>query len=519
MIPLYNNQQIREADNIAINELGFPGSILMENASLNCYRIICDNYFGCENTIGIVCGKGNNGGDGFAIARHFAVNGFGIDVLVISSEDDLKGDSLLNYNILKNISLKNHNAKIKFYKNHNDLNILNKCSIIVDAILGSGSNGILIEPIKSIVEYLNKLDSYKVAIDIPTGLNINTGYGEIVFNSDLTICLAELKAGLFYGCGSQYAGKIIKGDIGLDKKHFEQYIPKEYLIEPEDAVDGLPYRSKTIHKYSGGKVLVIAGSDKYPGAAYLCANSSLITGAGATTLAIPESIKPLVFQKLLESVVITYSESGEGYFTSDALDKISDVINKSDVIAIGCGLGREEKTIEAIEKLLTVYNKKNIVFDADAIFCISKIGLNKFNLINKIFTPHLAEFAALINVPLEEVKLDILKYGRNFVKNTKAYLVLKGSPTIIFNPKDEVFINTTGNNGMAKFGTGDVLTGVVASFIAQSMNIERSLISAVYLHSLSADLLLNTKTEYGITAGDILQNLPNSIKFLRDSIV
>ncbi len=516
MISLYNNDQIRESDIFAINELGIPGSILMENASLDCYRIICDNVSFKDNSVVIVCGKGNNGGDGFAIARHFAVNGFKVNVLVIAALNELKGDSLLNYNILNNLSLYNNSIKIKFYNTSDDLTFIDNSSCIIDAILGSGSNGILTEPIKSVVEYLNTQKSNKVAVDIPTGLNVNTGYGEVVFNADLTISLAELKAGLFYGSGYQYCGKIIKGNIGLDKRHFEKYLPSEYLIEQKDAADGLPLRNKTIHKYSGGKVLVIAGSEKYPGAAYLCANSSLITGAGATTLAIPESIKSLVFPKLLESVVSAYSFNGLGFFTPEVLSQLDEVIQKSDVIAIGCGLGREEKTIAGIEKLLSDYKNKQIIFDADALYCISKIGLDKYDLSNKVFTPHLAEFSSLINKQLGEVKKDLLKHGREFVKKTNAYLVLKGAPTMIFYPNGKVFINSTGNNGMAKFGTGDVLTGVIASFIAQSGNVKKSLISAVYLHSFSADLLLKTKTEYGITAGDILKNLPNSIKVLRN---
>lgn len=519
MIPLYSNQQVREIDFYSINELGYPGSVLMENAAINSYRTITEHFDISNGIIGIVCGKGNNGGDGFAIARHFANNGYFVKALLISSINEIKGDARLNFDILDNISKRNSNIVIRNLNDIKDIKFLNDCDIIIDAILGSGSTGELNNHLKAVIDSLNSINSAKVAIDIPTGLNANTGFGDVVFNSDLTICLGELKPGLFFGAGYKFAGKVVKGDIGIDFEYYRRYNSKEYLVEPEDAVEGLPVRSKTAHKYSSGKVLVIAGSEKYPGAAYLCTNSSLISGAGATVLAVPDSIKSLVFPNLFESTMITYNQNNKGYLTVDALDTLNEKIEWADIVALGCGIGRDEETVEACGSIVKNFPNTSFVIDADAIYCIAQYGLEKLDLRNIIFTPHLAEFSYLCNVGIEELSKDLLLYGREFVSKTGSYLVLKGSPTIVFNPEGEVFINTCGNSGMAKFGTGDVLTGFIASLVAQSKNIEKSIISSVYLHSLSADLLLDEKTEFGLTARDILNNLPKTIKFLRDSIV
>jgi hydroxyethylthiazole kinase-like uncharacterized protein yjeF len=203
--------------------------------------------------------------------------------------------------------------------------------------------------------------------------------------------------------------------------------------------------------------------------------------------------------------------------TRKNVEELNKRIDWADVVAMGPGLGRERETQEAIVRIIEEKRYKKIVLDADAIFAIGESGYKSFNLKSAVLTPHYAEFAHLIGVQLNELEQDILKFGHNFAKATGAYLVLKGAPTIIFTPGGDALINTTGNPGMAKFGTGDVLTGVIASFIAQKKNIEEAITSAVYIHSLSADILLNKSTEFGYTASDISRNIALAIKFLRKS--
>jgi hydroxyethylthiazole kinase-like uncharacterized protein yjeF len=511
MIPLFSTKQVREVDSYAINKLGMPGIVLMENAAASIYNIVLENYDGNNilTRLGFVCGKGNNGGDGFAAARHFANNGFEIF------------DCLVNYRILNKLSKENKKIKLKKYSSHQDLNLLKNCDIIFDAMLGSGMEGNLREPYKTIVEYLNNLVAYKIAIDIPTGLNSDKGSAGAAFESDLTVTLSEFKAGLFFGDGYTYAGEVFKGDIGIDNNFFDKYNVNEFLIEPEDALNYLPKKSKSAHKYSAGKVLTIAGSANLPGAAALSSNSALRIGAGASILSFPESAKNLVHAKLSEVIVESFNDNGSGSLSEKNVSEIQNRLEWADALTIGPGLGRNEDTQKAILKIIKERRCSRIVIDADAVFALSQVDYKKYNLNGFVFTPHHGEFANLIGKKVSELKTDLLKYGRDFVKQTGAYLVLKGAPTIIFTPvkPHEVFINTTGNPGMAKFGTGDVLTGVLSGLISQSKDIEKSLISGVYIHSLAADLLLKDFSVYGYTAENIIANLPHSINFLRDSLV
>ena len=521
MIPLYSAEQVRGADNYAINKLKIHGIALMENASRSIYHFITTEFpeLDSTNPIGIVCGKGNNGGDGFALARHFINDGFNVKVISIGSESVLKGDALINYKILKNLIKQFPNSKLVTYKSRRDINSLAECSLIVDAMLGTGAKGKLGEPYRSIVTLINKFNSLKVAIDLPTGLDIDTATGDVIFEADLTVTLAELKRGLFYGKGYVNSGEIVKGYIGIGDEYFDSLSVNDYLIEPEDAYFALPTRSLDAHKYSAGKVLVIAGSGMLPGASFFTTNSALVSGAGAAILAFPESIKLSAHVKLNGAVVHPYEDNFSEILSTENIQELDQRIKWADVIAIGPGLGRQIETQQAVVEILKKYSNKKFVIDADAIFALGDNVYKKLNLSNKIMTPHYKEFADLIGIELDELYSDVINVGKKFVKQTHAYLVLKGAPTIIFTPSGEVFMNSSGNPGMAKFGSGDVLTGMLAGLLSQNNDIENTIISGVYLHGLSADLLLESKTELGINASDIMENLPYAIKFLESTII
>ena len=523
MIPLFSTDQIREIDNFAINELKIPGIILMENASHEIYHIVEEKFLRGDKTkkIGIICGRGNNGGDGFAAARHFANNDYEVVVLYLDEEDKLSPDSAFNFRILIKLSeLSSTVDKIiyKKYSSTKDLNKLKECDVILDALLGSGAKGELREPYKSIIEKLNKFNAYKVAIDIPTGLDADTGFASSsVFKTDLTITLGEFKRGLFFGDGYANAGEVVKGYIGIGSSIYEKYEPREFLIEPEDAYDSLPHKNKNLHKYSAGKVLTIAGSGSFPGAAVLTTKASLKIGAGASILCFPKSVRKLIYKNLVEVVVHSYQDNGKEFLSEENIIEISEKFEWADVLAIGPGLGRNENTQKAVLRIIKEHKVKRMVIDADALFALRNGKYKDYNLNDYILTPHLGEFAILTGIDTKNLRKDILKFGREFVEQTKSYLVLKGAPTLVFLPNGEVLINTSGNPGMAKFGTGDVLTGVIAGLLAQLKQIEVSLVAGVYIHSLASDLLINKFTELGFTASDIIDNLPRTIKFIRKS--
>ncbi len=520
MIPLFTSQQVRNADSYAIGELKIPGSILMENAAISIFNSIIRNFpeISALDKIGIICGKGNNGGDGFTLARHFINSGFEVKVISIGSEKELKGDAKLNFQILKNYD-RNRSGIIKFFKNISDLNWLSDCTVIVDAILGTGTKGALKEPLNKIIQKLNDFEAIKIAVDCPTGLDIDSGYGSNIFEADLTVTLAEFKRGLFFGKGYTSSGVIEKGSIGMDSTYFDNLEVEDYLIEPEDAYWNLPPKLMDAHKYSAGKVLVIAGSGALPGASLLTAESALISGSGSVILAFPKSIKSIAQTKLNSIVLHSYNDDGKEFLREENVAELENRIEWADTIIIGPGLGREESTQNAILKILTKFKKKDFVIDADGLFPLGNELYKSLNLRGKVLTPHHGEFSAMLGIETETLQQDLLKYGKEFVGVTGAFLVLKGAPTIIFTPAGESIINSAGNPGMAKFGTGDVLSGVIGSFTAQSGDIDSSLVSAVYLHSLSADLLLKEHTIYGLTATKILENLPTALKFLHESVI
>ena len=518
MIPLYNTSQIRNLDSFAIKRLQVPGILLMENAAIGIYEAIKERVENI-NCIGIVCGKGNNGGDGYAVARHFSNTGFDVKLISLGTENNMGEDCKVNFNILQNLSSQRKNLKVKSYNSIKDISWLKDCNVIVDAILGSGFIGELKEPYLSIIKTLNKIPAFKCAIDVPTGLNADTGFGDLVFNSDLTVTLGEFKKGLFIGNGYEFCGEVVLKEIGIGRDYFDDINPDTYLIEPEDVLESLPKRGKSIHKYSAGKVLSIAGSYKYPGAASLTSQSALVSGAGASILAIPESTKKLIHKNLLEVVVESYGNEKVKYFNDGALNSLKQKIKWADVVAIGPGLGRAEEIILAVREFLLHPQFKFAVVDADALFALDKIFLEKVNLKDCILTPHLGEFSQMIGVESNLIEKDILSYGKDFAVKYKCILVLKGAPTIIFNPAGEAFINTTGNSGMAKFGTGDVLTGIIAGILSQNKNPEAAAIAGVYLHSLSADLLLSDKPISNYLASDTMNNYSAAVKFLEGSIV
>lgn len=521
MIPLFSVNQVRAADNYAITKLQISGEILMENAAISITEAIIQKYPYLDHsyTFGIICGKGNNGGDGFTLARHLLIKGFSVIVLSLAKVNDLNGDALINFKILKNFIKDYKNSSLIYYNSLRDLQKIGNCDILVDAILGTGSFGELKEPYKSIVNKLNELQALKISIDTPTGLNLNCASGEVIFKSDLTITLAEMKTGLFYEKGKGFSGKVIKGSIGIGHSYFNTITTNDFLIEPEDALNGLPKKNINLQKYSAGKVLVIAGSSNMPGAAIFSMNAAMVSGAGAGKLVFPDSIKVLAQSQMNSAIVFSYDDDSKGVLALKNLQEFDENILWSDSIAIGPGLGRDQETKKAVISLLEKFSNKIFIIDADAINAISKKKYKKIDLAGNVFTPHHKEFADLLGIELAELNSKLLFYGRKFTKETKAYLVLKGAPTIIFNPFGEVFINSTGNPGLAKFGSGDVLTGFIASFIAQNNDIEKSIISAVYLHSLTADLLLKKESEYGMLPQKLIDNFCSTVKFLRKSIV
>lgn len=519
MIPLFTSEQVRSADKFAIETLKIPSIVLMENASLNIYKAVRKNFLDLNEfqPIGILCGKGNNGGDGLALARHFINNGFDVVVLILTESKNLPHDAKTNFNILNELIKFSESSRILQYKTKKDLKNLANCQLIVDALLGTGTKGKLRSPYSEIINYVNGLNGYKVAVDIPSGLNADTGSGEVIFDADLTVSLADFKRGLFFEKGYKHSGEVVVGSIGMGNTYFDELNTEDYLIEPEDCLEAFSLRDTDLHKYSSGKVLTIAGSGNLPGAAFLASEAVLKVGAGASILAFPKSIKSVAQSRLKSVVVHPYEDANREHLSFANVEELLPRVEWADVISIGSGLGRDKETLKAVRAIISKQSKKKFVIDADAVFALSSEEFKKIDLQNSILTPHQGEFSALLGVSLSELKEDILRYGKDFSKSNNTVLVLKGAPTIIFTPNGEALINSSGNSGLAKFGSGDVLTGIISGILAQGNNPELAAVAGVYLHGLAADLLREEFTEFGISSEDVLDKIPSTISFLGNS--
>jgi len=520
MIPLFTNNQVRAVDRFAFEQLNFPSLLLMENAASSLFKIISEKGFldSAPKTIGILCGKGNNGGDGFALARKMAFAGHKVIVLHLSDKKDLSDDAKKNYELLLASTLLYKNISLKKITTAKDVALLNSADIIVDALLGSGTCGELRGLLKLVVEKINSFSCKKIALDVPTGLNADTGYAETMFKADLTITLGALKRGLFFGDGYASAGDVSKGEIGIGDKYFAEEHADDFIVEASDVKTFVPLKQKKLNKYTSGKVLLFAGSKEYGGAAALAAKAAFKSGAGAVMLAIPDSLQKILLQKQPEAVIQFYGEKETKYLSSNFYHSLVEKIVWSDVIGIGPGLGKREETMEFVRVLLQKHKSKKIVIDADAIYALRKKAYLRYNLKNVVFTPHLGEFSSLINVDRDLIEKDLLHYGKEFVKETKSTLILKGPRTIVFFADGLAFINPTGNTGLAKFGSGDVLTGILASFLAQIKNVRHAVLSAVYIHGFAADQLQMKKSSYGYTASEVANQIPFTLKELNNAL-
>jgi NAD(P)H-hydrate epimerase len=515
MKKLYTTSQIRSLDKFAIDKLNFPSILLMENA-VNSICGILEKYYHISEEVksfAIFVGKGNNGGDGIVLARKLAILGHNVMLYHLYQSNVFSSDAKLNFELLKKLKPSFPNLSINKISGKEDVKIFNGYDFYIDAILGSGSDGNLKDILALIVETLNKIEGKKIAIDLPTGLNSETASGEVVFNADLTISLGGLKSSLFFSDGYLNSGIVEEGNIGVNPSiHIKENNIR--LLEKSDIKTLLPKKSKGINKYSSGKTLVIAGSGDYSGAPILVSKAAMKTGSGAVLLAIPESLKFSTVSAFPEVVAKPYHDYNNEYLSVENVEELNNDIEHSNVVIIGPGLGRKVATIEAVKHIITKFSDKNFIIDADAIYAISKIGIKSFNLKKSILTPHVGEFAGLLQQSVTDVNKNLLKYGKEFVLQTKSLLVLKGPRTLIFNPNGDVYISPTGNEGMAKFGSGDVLSGMIGSFVAQGGNLLNSALTAVYLHGLCGDLLKEKFTSYSYTAGEIINEIPNAIKLV-----
>jgi NAD(P)H-hydrate epimerase len=502
-------QQMKDIDKAAIEGMGIPGLKLMEVAGKSVAEVIAD-YLGevGDKKIFIFCGKGNNGGDGFVAARYLTQWGAKVDCFLLGRKTEVKGDAEVN--LKKALDL---NISISEVQSSDELDREIEADLLVDGIFGTGFKGEIKGELGEIVERLNQLEIPKLSIDAPSGLDCDTGeVASNCFRADVTVTLALPKLGQFVFPGKSYCGHTYVADIGIPPEAVGGEKIQLNVLTPSEVVSMLPKRPPDGHKGTFGKLAIIAGSVGMTGAATLTSLSALKAGCGMVILGCPASLNDIFEIKMTEVMTRPLPEvRKKRVLAKRSLGEIRKLLKWADTLALGPGLGQHFETVELVQRLVSTL-KHPVVIDADGLNALAKNpDLLKNRTTPTIITPHIGELSRLVALPIEEIERDRIEIARKTASHFGLILVLKGAPTVIAEPGGEVWINPTGNDGMATAGCGDVLTGIIASFLTQGMGPLESAICGVYIHGLAGDLAANDRGQFGTIAGDIMEMVPEAI--------
>jgi ADP-dependent NAD(P)H-hydrate dehydratase / NAD(P)H-hydrate epimerase len=514
--------QMREVDLLITERYGVPSLVLMENAGAG---VVCEieKAFGSLHgrPVAVFCGKGNNGGDGFVVARHLMMKGCQPQVLLFASPEDLRGDAQINFEILRKMGVPVLNVSEREFSDEKLGQLFTSlhAGIVVDALLGTGIRLPVSSFLAKVIHQLNALSSSIVAVDVPSGLDSESLTFEskpvIAPTATLTVTFTAPKPSNIFSPGDQHCGKWVVIPIGTPEEVLED--PRfwlNYVSRSEAAGFRRKLnRSPEAHKGDFGHVLVIAGSLGKTGAACMTAQSALRVGAGLVTLAVPAVCLPIVASQSLEIMTEPLEATEVGTVSTKAFDygRTETLLQGKDVIALGPGLGGHLETVEFVRRLVS-QTRLPLILDADGINAFA----GKMELINGedrtlVLTPHPGEFARLLGISAESVRVNRIELCRKFAQEHRVHLILKGHRTIYASPSGQLCINSTGNPGMATGGSGDVLTGMLAGLVGQSLSgaisLEEAIILGVYLHGLAGDAARKTLGEHSLMASDIMANI------------
>lgn len=498
-------QQMQELEEQSAKQYSITQLQLMENAGKGIAEWI--NSFTVQKDVLIICGSGNNGGDGFVSARYLYEMGFSVNVVCLAKDTDIKGPAKINYNKLKKIK------KVHIHKAYSQTqfekveSLFNTAGLILDCILGTGLRGEVRGFLKHVIEFINSLSKKVIAIDIPSGMDGNTGSG-LCIKAYTTLTMGLPKVGLLKPNASSVVGYLHVIDIGLPQELVVNIKSNLEYIQPVDFSGLIPARAPNSHKGDFGHVLVLAGSPQYAGAAALCVQGALRSGAGLVTLGIPRGMQDIYQVKLTESMTLPLPETEEGTLSQEAYPIIIKFIEKVDSIALGPGLSKHPDTIKLVKRIIS-NSHKPLVIDADGVNAIAEelLVLRKAKA-PLILTPHPGEMAGLLHTSAKSVQTDRWKITRELADKYGITIILKGHQSVITGDDKKIYINSTGNPGMASGGMGDVLTGLIAGLVAQGLKPIDSARLGVYIHGASGDMSAKERGEWGILAGDVLEKLP-----------
>lgn len=499
--------EMRRLDEKTIKECGIPGVVLMENAGRGA-AVLTREYFGdlTGRGLAVVCGRGNNGGDGFVMARIFHGWGASVRVFLLSNKEKVGGDAKVNMDVVANMGL-----EIVEIANDSDLERLtfSESDIIVDAILGTGLSSEVRGLYRDVIIKINDSERPVVSVDVPSGVDSDAGaICGVAVKADLTVTFGLPKIGLLTPPGEDMAGRLEVVDIGIPPHILEEADPGKELLIEESMTGLIEPREKTGHKGRYGHVLIAAGSTGKTGAAAMAASAAARSGAGLVTLAVPASLNPVLEQKLTEVMTEPLAEEMPGFLAAESADRILDLAEGKSVLAIGPGLGARPGAAELVEAVVKKCGLP-IVIDADGLNAlVGNTGVLKKARREIVLTPHPGEMARLTGKTVAQVQADRLGAAAEFSKRYSVITVLKGYRTIIAEPGGVLYMNTTGGPHMASGGMGDVLTGVIAGLVAQGLSVLDAARLGVYVHGLAADEAAEARGAIGILASDLIDLLP-----------
>ena len=504
---IVTGETMQRMDRQAIDHYGVPGLELMERAGRGCADAILERFgTGHRRRAVIIAGKGNNGGDGYVIARMLAQAGWEVKTIVLASREAVGGDARVNLDRLpENVVLfAPDSAGLQGYREE-----VGKAGVVVDALFGTGLrsqvSGVYLEAIR----LMNDSGLPVVAVDIPSGIDATCGtvLGEAV-RAELTVTFALAKLGHVLYPGAEFCGRLLVVDIGIPEE-VALAAPGAEFLDKEAVCPLVRSRARTAHKGSCGHLLILAGSTGKSGAAAMAANSAVRGGAGLVTVAVPESIHGIMEVKTTEAMTVPLPDLGTGFVGETALPVIEGLLTNRNVAAIGPGIGWNRDTFLLV-RAIVAGAKVPLVVDADALNALSEDVdvLLRTEAQAVVITPHPGEMARLAGTTVAMVEADRLGIAAEFAAKYRVYVVLKGARTVIAAPDGLIAVNGSGNPGMASGGMGDVLTGLLGALLAQGYAPFDACRLGVFLHGLAGDLVAQEKGEIGISAVDLQERLP-----------
>jgi len=507
-----SREEINSIDKFTIEKVGILGQKLMENAGRGCSKFIND-LIAPKSRIALFCGSGNNGGDGFVIARYLQNWQHSPEIFLTGNIDKMSVETLSNYHKCEKLC-------IPIYRIEEKPNDLSEFDLIIDAIFGVGLKGEIKGWRVDVINKINSSGKTIVAIDIASGIDANTGQVKIAVEADFTLTMAAMKYGQLLGEGREKSGEVLIMDIGISDDIFLKFPLKGKLATCDNVI--FPYRSRFSHKGDYGKVGIIAGSPGFTGAAILASKAALRAGAGMITLFHPLGLETIFENQLLEIMTYTIpfpfnmSQQNEtktkrgkksNSFDSEGFTEFFNKLNSMDVLLIGPGIGKSEEMVDLIKQITASWNKP-LILDADALNILADNKNIKKSISGKkvLLTPHIGEFARLCDVTTEDILKDPLQYLQDFTAKYKCNVLLKSATSIYCDEMGFIF-DTTGNDGLSTGGSGDVLAGIITSFVGQQLSLKDAAVSASYLMGETAEKLAEIRKPASIIPSDIIENI------------